>query len=310
MILFKNSIIYFEVVGLNFKKFIEQLKKENIEIFDLQKLEYNCFKLGIKIKDKNTFLKISNNFHYNLKECILPLPYKIGKIIKSNLAIIITSMLLICSFFVLNNFVLQIRIYGLENLTSSEVLKVLDDFGYERGKFKSDYDLDGIEKVLTSNLDKISFASAVIKGNTLIVNINEKIDNSDFIYDYKPIIAPFNCIIEEISLLSGTAMLKVGDVVKKGENIISPYIYYQDNSIIYVPAKATIKAYVEVSNYVEVDKTISSEEKKKIIEENINKLYNEFNGYKVLSDYDEIVMEKESDESLLLTIFLKTIILF
>lgn len=310
MILFKNSIIYFEVVGLNFKKFIEQLKKENIEIFDLQKLEYNCFKLGIKIKDKNTFLKISNNFHYNLKECILPLPYKIGKIIKSNLAIIITSMLLICSFFVLNNFVLQIRIYGLENLTSSEVLKVLDDFGYERGKFKSDYDLDGIEKVLTSNLDKISFASAVIKGNTLIVNINEKIDNSDFIYDYKPIIAPFNCIIEEISLLSGTAMFKVGDVVKKSENIISPYIYYQDNSKIYVPAKATIKAYVEVSNYVEVDKTISSEEKKKIIEENINKLYNEFNGYKVLSDYDEIVMEKESDESLLLTIFLKTIILF
>lgn len=247
MVLEDQKITY-KVKGLNFKKFLELLKKEEIEVCLLKKQEYNIFFIQIKQKDIKTFTKIASNLNYQLSEENSSILLSSKKSIIKNLPLFISIVLLSIILVFSCNMVYKIEIYGLETLTSQQVIKVLNDNNIKVFKTKSNYNLDNIEILLKSSLDKISFASAVIRGNTMIININEKINNDNYIYDYQPIIAPYDCIIKSINLKSGTVVVEKGQTVKKGQEIVMPYIDYKDGTQLAVKASAEIEAYVEVSH--------------------------------------------------------------
>ena len=56
--------ITFKLKGLNFKKFLNLLKKENVEVFNFKKCEYNIFYVTINSKDEKSFLKITAKLNY------------------------------------------------------------------------------------------------------------------------------------------------------------------------------------------------------------------------------------------------------
>lgn len=302
--IFKNTVTVYLVQGLNFKKFLDSLKKQNINILELEKIEYNLFKIGIEEKNRDKFLSITKKFNYFVNEDKLPKAKVIARKIKGNIAFSIVFVLIFISLFVSSNFVYQTQIYGLVSVDREEVIRVLQENGFSEGRFKSSYDLDKIEQVLTGNIENISYASAVIKGNTLIVNINEKIDNSDYIYDYSPIFAPFDCIVKEIKLTSGTILKSEESTAKEGDIIIAPYVVYDENTKLPVPAKAEIKLYVELRASVSVQKDIENSELQKVIEENKNKLYNELSCFEQESNFSESVQEVEVENDIILTVTL------
>ncbi len=246
MVLEEEKVTY-KVKGLNFKKFLDILKKENIEVCLLQKQEYNLFTIQIKQNAIKKFLELTSKLNYEVEESSSSFLLSSKKTIRKNkllfISVILIGLLLVFSC----NMVYKIEIYGLETLSKQQVIKVLDDNNIKLYKTKSSYNLDNIEILLKSNLDKVSFASAIIKGNTIIININEKINNDNLIYDYKPIVAPFDCIIKNINLKSGTLAVEKGQTFKKGEIIVFPYIDYKDGTQLSVKAEAEIEAYAEVS---------------------------------------------------------------
>ena len=247
MVLDEQKITY-KVKGLNFKKFLMLLKKEAIEVCLLKKQEYNIFFIQIKQKDVKSFIKIASELNYRLIEENSTILLNSKKSIIKNLSFFITVVLLGIILVFSCNMVYKIEIYGLETLSPQQVVKVLNDNNIKVFKTKSSYNLDNIELLLKSSLDKISFASAIIKGNTMIINVNEKINNDEYIYDYQPIIAPYDCIIKSINLKSGTVVVEKGQTVKKGQEIVMPYIDYKDGTQLSVKASAEIEAYIEVSH--------------------------------------------------------------
>ena len=56
--------ITFKLKGLNFKKFLNLLKKENIEVFNFKKCEYNIFYVTISTEKEKQFLKITSKLNY------------------------------------------------------------------------------------------------------------------------------------------------------------------------------------------------------------------------------------------------------
>lgn len=245
---FNEQKITYKVKGLNFKKFLELLKKEKIEVSMLKRQEYNIFYIEVNAKNVKTFLKIANTLNYQVEETNSTILLNSKNNIKRNLSLFI-CVVFICILTVFScNMVYKIEIYGLETLTKQQVVKVLNDNNIKAFKTKSSYNLNNIELLLKSSLDKISFASAIIKGNTIIININEKINNDEYIYDYQPIVAPYDCIIKKIDLKSGTVAVEEGQTVKKGQEIVLPYIDYKDGTQLPVKASADIYAYVEVSH--------------------------------------------------------------
>ncbi|MBQ9792669.1 MAG: sporulation protein YqfD, partial [Clostridia bacterium] len=247
MVLDEQKITY-KVKGLNFKKFLMLLKKEAIEVCLLKKQEYNIFFIQIKQKDVKSFIKIASELNYRLIEENSTILLNSKKSIIKNLSFFITVVLLGIILVFSCNMVYKIEIYGLETLSPQQVVKVLNDNNIKVFKTKSSYNLDNIELLLKSSLDKISFASAIIKGNTMIINVNEKINNDEYIYDYQPIVATYDCIIKNINLKSGTVVVEKGQTVKKGQEIVMPYIDYKDGTQLSVKASAEIEAYIEVSH--------------------------------------------------------------
>ncbi len=298
-----NSITVYKLKGLNLKKFLKELSKNKIDIAKFDRLDYNLFLIGIKKKDEKLFLKLVKLYHYEIISEKLPLSKSIFKFIKTNVALFIVGI--IACFFVLgcSNFVFRIEIYGTSSLSKEEVLNVLNNNGYKVGRLKSKYDLDSVEKVLTQNLELVSFASCVIKGNTLIVNINEKIDNSDYIYDYPPIVSPFNAIVEKIELLSGTVLISEGKTARAGDVIIAPCVMLGDR-VVSTPARAKVTLYVEVTSVVELEKKVNEDEKQKVIEENKKELYNDLSCYEQVGNFSETVHEVEDENTLTLVVTL------
>lgn len=281
-----SSTLY-RIIGLNFKKFINELKKNNITILQLRKLDYNQFE--IMVDNQKKFLTLCKTFNYQVDEIKLTKKETIFRKLKQNFIFVLIAIVLCFSLIFSSNFVFKIEISGLESVQESDILAVLKNNGYEAGKIKSKYDLDNLESVLVKNIDKISFATGVIKGSTLVVNIYEKIDNSPYIYDYLPIFAPFDCVVKEILLTSGTIKISQSETAKEGDVIVAPYIEAKDFKRLPVPAKATIKAYVEIKETAQIDTNLTNAEN--LIEETKKKLYNKLSSKVKSYTFDEEILQ-------------------
>ncbi len=264
-----NKTLY-RVTGLNFKKFLGELKKANLVILQLRRLEYNQFE--IMVSDEKTFLTLCKKFGYKVDEVKLSRKETLLRLLKRNFVFCLLAVIICVSLLFSSNFVFKVEIFGLENVEQSVVLDVLSQNGYNIGKLKSRYDLDNIEPLLVTNIDKISFATGVIKGSTLIINIHEKIDNSPYIYDYPPIIAPFDCVVKEIIFTSGTVCVAQNETAKAGDIIVAPYVETKDFKRLPIPAKAQVKGYVELKESTKLDD--NSLNVQNLIEEMKKKLYN------------------------------------
>jgi len=306
----QDERIKYKVQGLNLKKFLQSLNKNKIEVVEFEKLDYNLFFFTIKKKNENEFLKLVKKFNYSIDENKISFFTRNLRLIRNNLIFFVCAVVMVSLLLFSSNFVFQVKIEGLYFVSESEVLNVLDENGFEKGKFKTNYNLDSVEKVLTAHLEKISYASAVIKGNTLIINVDEKIDNSEYIYNYSPIFAPFDCVINSIELLSGTANFTAGQTAKAGDIVISPYVVYSNSQKLPVPAKATINAYVEISCYCEYELSDYLKNFQKYIEEKEKELYNKLEGKYNIDDFEKQILESSNDGKCLLTVILKGNIYF
>lgn len=236
-----------QIKGLNFSKFLSELKKEDIKTTNFIKLEYNLFEITIFYKDRKKFLAICKKMNYRVKNKNFSFLLSIFIKSKQNIALVLSIIFISFCLVFSSNFVFKIEILGIEKLNKQQIISVLEKNNIKPYKVKNTYNTSNIELILKTNINKISFASAIIKGNTLIINIDEKIDNDEYIYDYKPKTAPYNCIIENIVLKSGTVVVEKGQTVKQGEEVVLPYIKYKDGSLLKVEANADITAYIEVS---------------------------------------------------------------
>ncbi len=309
MIIFPDTI-QFKLQGLNLRKFLTTLSQNQIEVVEFKKIDYNLTYFTLLKKDEKRFLKIASKFSFKVDETKLPPARKIFRIIKNNVIFFICSAAMITFLFFSSAFVFKTKLIGLKNVSEREVISVLKANGFEMGKLKSNYKLDSIETLLTTHLEKISYASAVIKGSTLIVNIDEKIDNSAFIYPFSPLIAPFDCVLLSLELLSGTPLFSIGETVRAGEEIIAPYVTYANQTKLPVPAKASITAYTEISVFGEYDPADFATNSQKYIEEKEKELYNIINKSSCTKNLNKTLTQTPLQNSLLLTITLKGTISF
>ena len=242
--MFKKEHISFLVHGLNFNKFLLSIRKNNISFFNLNKREDNNYSFEVLNENKKFILTLLKNCNLKvLKQTPISKPLKFFENIKSRLIYAIVSFVFLISIFVCNFFVFKIEIYGLERVSKQSVLKVLNESNINAGKLKSSYELSKIDDVLKGSIYEISLASATIVGNTLIINIREKVNSNQT--EKNPILAPYDMIIKNVELKSGTNLVKTNQTVKKGQEIISNYINYKDGSSLQVEPQAKISAYAE-----------------------------------------------------------------
>lgn len=253
----KNNRIFLKLKGLNQERIINSLSKK-IKIYNLKRDKYNICTLEVDYKDKKQTLNLLKQENIEILEVSSQgLKWKIKKLITSYglmVGVFLCSLLYIFQY----NFVLDIKVFGNENLNKKEILTFVDK--NIKSKWKSNINTKEIEFNLVNSYKEISSASVVIVGQTLIININEAVIPDEMQNDNNVIVSQFDGMITDISLVQGTLAVDVGDIVKKGDVLVYPYIIDSQGEKRDVVAKADIWADVWLSEkVVHYDYTISTQ---------------------------------------------------
>ena len=115
----------------------------------------------------------------------------------------------------------DIRITGNETLDAREIRSMLSESGLEIGTYLRDFDNDLVETKLLLNHREISWISINIKGTTANVEIQETVRGESGETNAANLVAARDGQIERVEAYDGSVCVKVGDVVRKGEVLVS-----------------------------------------------------------------------------------------
>lgn len=271
----------FHICGLNQEKILNEISKST-QLTEIERHSKNETSFKCSYFEYKTTEKILKSKNIDIKEIKHQGPaYALKKIICSY-GLICAMVLFSVFYFVQNQFILQYEINGNAKLPSSSIV------GFLKGNYSSNknhIDTKEVEISLVENFKEISFASCIIKGQTLVVNLKEKLLPDEMYGEFKPLVSQKDAKITEIDLISGTLAVKVGDIVRKGDILVEPYTVDTSGNIKKVEAKAEIKA--EVYNEGTVDHYETFIEVKrtgKMVEQNDITLF----GLKIYSFKDDM----------------------
>lgn len=188
---------------------------------------------------------------------------KVFNSILANCGFIIGAILLcvVCLYF--NSFIYQLEISGCDGERLYQLTAELEEKGVKQGVKKNTLQYDEISRELIEKVDGLSFLSIYENKGKIIAQAIYKDEPVEDIKKDK-IFATFDGIITRVLVTSGTAVVKEGDRVLKGDLLIDGYIDLGDpldpnNERVAVEADGVVYARVWLSeNLVISDKTIQA----------------------------------------------------
>jgi similar to stage IV sporulation protein len=179
--------------------------------------------LSIYRKDLRKLTKIyrSSNFDVKIKRAS-GLPFIMRRIYKRKtlwIGAIISLLLLIST----SLFVTDIYIQAPEGIDKYAIRKELYGFGLKPGVYKEKIDRKQIRDHIMSKFEDVAYVSINIKGTNVFVTITKKAESlkQNIDTNYCNIIAEKNGIIEKVIPRSGNSIVSKGDIVQKGNLLIS-----------------------------------------------------------------------------------------
>lgn len=120
----------------------------------------------------------------------------------------------------------DVRIEGNENLTSARLREALHESGLSVGVSWNSLSQSKVETAALKQIPDLAWININRRGVVAYVTVKEKKSHEQVepIYGYSNIVAAVDCIVEEITVEKGIAMVKAGDVVRQGQLLISGVI--------------------------------------------------------------------------------------
>lgn len=189
-----------------------------------------CF-LTIDAVDEQKFFAISRNMCYNVERIGYTGRFAFFKKLLKSAGAVFGAAVFITFVCLCDAVVGEIVYKGDAAAFRRQIVSVLKLNGVEKGKIcKADCSSLG-EKIVIST-DGISYATVTKSGRRIIVDVKsdeEKLDPIDVSKD--EILSPADGKILRLNVLSGIAVVKIGDEVKKGQPIISGQYVHDDKTI-------------------------------------------------------------------------------
>ena len=144
--------------------------------------------------------------------------------------------------FLFSGLVFDVRISGNQDVPSYKIRNTLDSLGLSVGKRFSSLNTDKIEVALLDSFDAIAWVNINRRGTVAYVEVVErKGAGAEENTEARPsnVVAVCDAVIEEITVKSGKAMVSVGDVVRKGDILISGVID-SEGATSFIKAEGTV----------------------------------------------------------------------
>lgn len=175
-------------------------------------------------------------------------------ILRSNAHLIIGTVLFFIIMYLLSSYIWKIDIQTQNNLTPYEVRKELKSIGITEGMKKSDINVYDIEKKIENIDSEIMWVRVRIEGASLKVYVDEKVNPpSSKSENPNAIVASMDGEIKRVYTSAGNSNVKPGDIVKKGDVLISNSEGREEMVQKTVNPKGTVIANTFYEKAIEVD---------------------------------------------------------
>lgn len=237
--------------SLNHSKHINYFLKQGIPLLKIKR-EYRRLTLTVDVSYLDAIKIYLNDKLIDYRVSIIASSSSTG-ILRRMIGFIIGFILTLIASVVFFNSVINVEISPLENVDYEDITKLLSEECVNTPCFKNKIDCTKLKREI-SKIENVALASVYIKGVILHIDINEELDDGVIVEDnYRPIVAKADCIIEQIIVESGTALVTNGQIVKKGDILIAPYsiIDANESTTESVPAKGSVYARVYLEETLE-----------------------------------------------------------
>lgn len=125
---------------------------------------------------------------------------------------------------IMSGYIWIIDVVGNETVKESEIISHCEEIGIKQGIRKSKISPKADAQELLLKNDKLAWGSLNIEGCRLTVNVTEITEKTADTAIATNLIATADGVIKHIDVKSGNCVVKVGDVVKKGDVLVSGII--------------------------------------------------------------------------------------
>lgn len=219
---------------------VNNLSFEKSRILDNMDLE-----LIIKARNKNDFEEVFSENGINAK---FGEPYGAFAYMfryRHRVGLFLGIFIFVISVYLSSLFVWRIDISGNEFTSDKEIIEILEKSGFSLGSFVPTLDYDTVHNRFLMESENISWISINITGSVANVLVRERMkENLPSNNTYSNVVAKYDAQIAMIHIYNGKKVVSIGDVVKKGELLITGIIDSQSQGVRYVHASGEIKGYV------------------------------------------------------------------
>lgn len=234
------------IEGYYIERFINICKKRNITIWNLKRNKNTMLFFNVRIKEFKEVCKIVKQLNCKLKiRSKKGLPFLMYKYKKRKtfaiLLIIVVFIIGLSSMYVWNLDIIEENNQELPNIRQD-----IEEAGIKLGTLKSKINSKEIINKIRLKRNDVAWMGIEKKGTNIIVKL-VKADQKPEIVDtneYCNIVSDKTGVITKINAQNGTANVKVGDTINKGDILINGWMEGKYTGIRYVHAKGEIEAKV------------------------------------------------------------------
>ena len=214
------GILEVEFFGIYPEKIINLCAKNRIAVWNVH-YGNNKIRLFITVKDFKRLPKILKRSGLRLH--ILNkkgFPFFINRY-KRRFGIFAGIVIFFAVLQFMSGFIWIIEVEGNKTVTDREILSICEEIGIKTGVRRNSIDTKNTPQDLLLKTDKLSWGSFNIEGCKLTVNVTEIVPKTEDNTVATNLKAAKDGIIEKIDVTSGNPVVKVGDIVKKGDLLVS-----------------------------------------------------------------------------------------
>lgn len=240
-----KSKVRLKIYGVNINKLFKLLKKNDIEMFDIVRQDHKTIYFTTYCNKQKKLIALLSNMCYNINVEEYYGTKKLINFLSKRLGYVIGSIVFLISIVCSNFFVTNINIYGTTTLSQNNITQFLKQEGVTNGTFIAKLDPENLSMILANQFEEISLVSVIKKGTTLVINIKEKQSLDKTEQNFDNFIASKSGEVLEISVIEGTAKVKVGDSFKQGDVLIAGGFIDIHGNVVNCHAQGKVKAKIQ-----------------------------------------------------------------
>ena len=223
--------LYVRIKGNSPERFINLCNAKDISIWNIEKTEngYGFMIRADEFRHLRPIVRKTKTRPYIIKR--KGFPFHIKRI-KSRKGLWMGGFLFFALIYLMSTFIWEIQVQGQYTYTEEVILKYLRSIDVYAGMRKREISCPEIETAIRENYTDIGWVSAELKGSKLFVRIQET--NMPVLYETdetpRHLVANRDGIVDSIITRTGTPLVKKGDMVRKGDVLISGIVELRGDS--------------------------------------------------------------------------------